>query len=178
MALPTGPTLPPGPTLPSGPTLPPGLAFRRPATLVATCFGIGLLPLAPGTWASLAALPLGWLVLATFGLPGVAAAAAALFAVGWWTASKVIARGGDHDPSYIVIDEVAGQLVALSVAPAEPLYYAAAFVGFRFFDIVKPWPVSWADRSIEGGLGVMLDDVIAGLYVAAILFAASHYLAF
>ncbi len=75
------------------------------------------------------------------------------------------------------MSEVAGQLVALSVVPAEPLYYAAAFVGFRFFDIVKPWPVSWADRSIEGGLGVMLDDAFAGLYIAAILFAASRYLA-
>ena len=167
----------PLPVLPAGPTLPPGLALRRPATLLATCFGIGLLPLAPGTWASLAALPLGWLLHAAFGPPGVAAAAAALFAVGWWTASKVIASGGDHDPSYIVIDEVAGQLVALSVVPADPLYYAAAFVGFRIFDIFKPWPVCWADRSIKGGLGIMLDDVFAGLYVAAILFATSRYLA-
>ncbi len=157
--------------------LPPGLAYRQPATLLATCGGIGLVRWAPGTWGSLVALPVAWFLHVAFGWLGVAAAAVAVFAVGWWASERVIERGGDHDPSYVVIDEVHGQLVALSVVPADPLAYAAALLGFRIFDIVKPWPASWADRSVAGGLGVMLDDAFAGLYVAAILFAAGRYLA-
>ena len=149
--------------------LPPGLALWRPTTLLATCCGIGLLRWAPGTWGSLAALPLAWYLYVAFGWLGVAAAAAAVFAVGWWATSKVIARGGDHDPSYVVIDEVFGQLVALSAVPADPVYYAAAFLAFRIFDVTKPWLAGWADREVAGGLGVMLDDGIAGLYAAAIL---------
>ncbi len=149
--------------------LPPGLALWRPTTLLATCCGIGLLRRAPGTWGSLVALPLAWYLYVALGWLGVAAAAAAVFAVGWWATSKVIARGGDHDPSYVVIDEVFGQLVALCAVPADPVYYAAAFLGFRIFDVTKPWPAGWADREVAGGLGVMLDDGIAGLYAAAIL---------
>ena len=165
-----------GGVLPFAP-LPSGLTHRQPGTIIATCFGIGLLRWAPGTWGSIVALPLGWYLYAAFGGLGVAVAAAAAFAVGWWATNRVIESGGDHDPSYVVIDEVHGQLIALSVVPADPIYYGAAFFGFRVFDIFKPWPASWADRSVAGGLGVMLDDTFAGLYVAAILFAASRYLA-
>ena len=159
----------PSPETPRAPSL------RHPAVLAATWFGVGFLPRAPGTWASLAALPLGWYLHVAWGPLGVAAAAIALFAAGWWASELVVRLSGEPDPAYIVIDEVAGQLVALAVAPTDLLYYTAAFVGFRFFDIVKPWPVSWADRRVAGGLGVMLDDILAGLYVAAILFAVSFF---
>ncbi len=158
-------------------SLPPGVAFNRPATLIATWFGVGLLPWAPGTWGSLAALPLAWTAVAgldPFAFPVVIAL---LFAAGWWASAEVVERDGGADPSYIVVDEVVGQLIALSVVPADPLYYALAFLGFRFFDIVKPWPISWADRSVKGGLGVMLDDVFAGLAVAIVFVVYLYFVA-
>ncbi len=159
------------------PTPPPGVAFERPATLIATWFGVGLLPRAPGTWGSLAALPLAWIVVAGLGPFAFPVVIALLFVAGWWASADVVERGGGGDPSYIVVDEVVGQLIALSVVPADPLYYALAFLGFRFFDIVKPWPISWADRSVKGGLGVMLDDVFAGLAVAIIFVVYLYFVA-
>ncbi len=158
-------------------SLPAGLGFWRPATLLATWFGVGLLPKAPGTWGSLAALPLAWLLHMAGGSLAVAGGAAVLFLAGWWAAEQVVRHSDDGDPSYVVIDEVAGQLVALAAVPLDPVLYAAAFLGFRAFDILKPWPVGWADRAVKGGLGVMLDDLFAGLYVAAILFTVTRSLA-
>ena len=73
----------------------------------------------------------------------------------------------DHGP--VVIDEVAGMLISLLFLPATWPVMAAAFVAFRVFDIVKPWPASWADRELKGGLGIMLDDILAGLYAAAVV---------
>ncbi len=158
-------------------SLPPGVAFERPSTLIATWFGVGLLPRAPGTWGSLAALPLAWIIVAELGPLAFPVVIALVFAAGWWASAEVVKRGGGADPSYIVVDEVVGQLIALSVVPADPLYYALAFLGFRFFDIVKPWPISWADRRVKGGLGVMLDDVFAGLAVAIIFVVYLYFVA-
>ncbi len=155
------------------PGLPPEVDFWRPPTLVATWFGIGLLPLAPGTWASISALPIAWTLHAAFGAWAVALAAVVVFAIGWWASENFVKRGYTSDPSYIVVDEVAGQLVALVPAALDPVFYAIAFIGFRVFDIMKPWPVGWADREVKGGLGVMLDDLLAGAYVAAILILAT-----
>ena len=151
------------------PGLPPEVDFWRPPTLVATWFGVGLLPLAPGTWASISTLPIAWYLHAAFGAWAVALAALVVFAIGWWASENFAKRGHASDPSYIVVDEVAGQLVALAPAALDPVLYAIALIGFRVFDIMKPWPVGWADREVKGGLGVMLDDLFAGLYVAAIL---------
>ena len=145
----------------------------RPPTLVATWFGVGLLPLAPGTWASISTLPIAWYLHAAFGAWAVALAALVVFAIGWWASENFAKRGHTSDPSYIVVDEVAGQLVALTHAALDPVFYAIAFIGFRVFDIMKPWPVGWADREVKGGLGVMLDDLLAGVYVAAILIVAT-----
>jgi phosphatidylglycerophosphatase A len=80
-----------------------------------------------------------------------------------------VGKTGFEDPGAVVIDEVAGQWLVLAVAPLDVWYFAAAFVLFRVFDIAKPWPVSWADRRIKGGFGVMFDDILAGLYGAAVL---------
>ena len=147
-------------------------SLSDPAMMVATVGGIGLLPVAPGTWGSLAALPLAWLLHGWAGPPAVALAVAVIFLAGWW-ASEALSRrgGGDHDPGYIVIDEVAGQLVVLAVIPPDPLLYAMAFVLFRLFDILKPAFIGWADRAVKGGLGVMLDDLLAGLCGALALYA-------
>ena len=116
-------------------------------------------------------MPLAWLLHMAGGPLAVAGGAAVVFTAGWWAAERVVRHGGDGDPSWVVVDEVAGQLVALAVIPLDPALYAAAFLGFRVFDILKPWPVGWADRALKGGLGIMLDDLFAGLYVVAILLA-------
>jgi phosphatidylglycerophosphatase A len=137
--------------------------------LLATGFGIGLLPFAPGSWASLVTLFFGWLVRSRFGVAGLAAAATILFFLGWAAAARVAAGGSEKDPGCIVVDEIAGQWLALLAAPLDPLAYALAFVLFRAFDIVKPWPVSWADQRVRGGLGIMLDDLMAAVYALLVL---------
>jgi phosphatidylglycerophosphatase A len=147
-----------------------GLAPWHPASLIATWFGAGLLPWAPGTWGSLAALPFAWAIAAVFGVGGLLVAAALAFLLGWWAAERVGRASGVEDQGAIVIDEVAGQWLAVAVAPLDPIAYLLGFLLFRLFDITKPWPASWADRSLPGGLGVMTDDVVAGLYAAAALY--------
>lgn len=148
----------------------------RLARLIATVGGIGYLRPAPGTWGSLAALPLGWLFHVIGGFPLMLVAVAASFLKGLWATRVMTRDSADHDPSEIVIDEVAGQLTALL-----PLSYAAwsmeldilrmwpgwiaAFLLFRLFDITKPWLVGWADRRNDA-MGVMLDDMIAGAFAA------------
>jgi phosphatidylglycerophosphatase A len=147
-----------------------GLSFWHPAALLATGFGTGFLPISPGSWASLAALPAAWATTWLWGVPGLAAAAGLAFAIGWWAASIVAEASGTEDPGAIVIDEVAGQWLALVPAPLDPLAYALAFLLFRLFDIWKPWPAGWADRHVKGGLGIMLDDLLAAVY-AILVFA-------
>jgi phosphatidylglycerophosphatase A len=148
-----------------------GLPLGHPAVLVATWFGTGFLPRAPGSWASLAALPLAWLIRWQWGVPGLAVAAAMLFGIGWWAAGVVAGASGLADPGAIVVDEVAGQWLSLLSAPLDPLLYAVGFVLFRLFDIWKPWPVSSADRHLGGGFGIMLDDALAAVYAALLLLA-------
>ena len=155
-------------------TLPEGRTLWEPSTALATFFGIGLLPIAPGTWASAIALPFAWAIASLGGWPALLAAATGAAAVGWWASARYVAQTGREDPSEIVIDEVAAQWLALCVVPVSLVAYFAAFFVFRLFDTLKPWPASWADREVEGGAGVMLDDVFAGVY-AAIALALLHY---
>ncbi|MDR3438287.1 phosphatidylglycerophosphatase A [Telmatospirillum sp.] len=149
------------------------VSLKDPAALLATWFGAGLLPKAPGTWGSLAALPFAWVIMAIGGWQALSAAAIVVFLVGWWAADRVVTDMGVEDPGLIVIDEVVGQWLVLLPVPLEPWHYLLGFVLFRLFDIAKPWPVSWADRQIKGGLGVMLDDVLAGIYGIVVLLALS-----
>ena len=146
-----------------------GLPFWHPAVLFATWFGTGLLPVMPGTWGSLVALPCAWAIRALWGPAGLAAAAGITFAIGCWAAAKVAKASPVQDPREIVIDEVAGQWLALLPASLDPLPYALAFLLFRIFDICKPWPVRWADRQLHGGPGIMLDDLLAAVYAALAL---------
>jgi phosphatidylglycerophosphatase A len=156
--------------------LPTGLSVRTPAGLAATWFGVGFLPKAPGTWGSLAALPFAWAIHQTLGRPGLAAAIVIVFVVGVWSSTVIVGRGGSGDPSAIVVDEVVGQWLVLVVVHPDVFLYAAGFVLFRAADIVKPWPVSWVDRRVKGGLGVMLDDVAAAAYAAAVLYGLARWL--
>ena len=143
----------------------------RPANAIATWFGVGLLPKAPGTWGSLAALPFAWLIAVYAGQLWLLAAAAVLFATGT-AASQAYGRAkGISDSPEIVVDEVAGQWLTLTVVPPDVLLYAVGFVLFRIADIVKPWPASLVDRKMKNGIGVMLDDVVAAIYASVLLLA-------
>ncbi|KIN79498.1 Phosphatidylglycerophosphatase A [Sulfitobacter mediterraneus KCTC 32188] len=146
------------------------------AKLIGTFMGVGYIRPAPGTWGSLAALPYGWLLHVIGGLPLLLVGIVVGFLKGWWATAQMTKGSDDHDPSEIVVDEVIGQWIALI-----PLSYAAgsmgisilnmwpgwiaAFILFRLFDITKPWIIGWADRRGDA-LGVMLDDVIAGVFAA------------
>ena len=156
--------------------LPEGLVFRHPAVLVATWFGTGLLPKAPGTWGSLAALPFAWAIQKGGGTTALAIAAAGLFVIGVWASAVYVRHAGGGDPAAVVVDEVVGQWLVLLAASPDLIHYAAGFVLFRVADILKPWPVSWADREVEGGTGVMLDDVLAAVYAGAALYLAVQWL--
>lgn len=154
----------------------PRMDLRDPAVLVATWFGTGLLPGAPGTWGSLAALPIAWLLQWGLGSLGLTAAIVVVFAVGLWSVGRVVGGAMGDDPAQVVIDEVAGQWLTLLFAGPHLALYLAGFVLFRLFDILKPWPVGWVDRSLKGALGVMLDDILAGLYAGAALAALAWWM--
>lgn len=156
--------------------LPKGVAFWHPACLVATWFGAGLLPRMPGTWGSLAALPFAWIIHSQGGPLLLAIASAAIFMIGWWAASYYVVRSHEADPGAIVVDEVAAQWLVLAVAPLNPWYYLLAFMMFRAADVLKPWPASWADRTLKGGFGVMADDILAAPYAMIVVFGLAELL--
>lgn len=166
---------------------------------LATMFGIGRARFAPGTWGSLAAailayplllLPLGW--IAMIAGVGVLVLLGSKASQAYMEAHRIDEENILHDPSAIVVDEWAGQWLTYSVwhlwllgmagsaeaagqlladMASSPLHLFYGFVLFRFFDIFKPWPINWADRRIKGGVGVMLDDLLAALFAGTILFA-------
>jgi phosphatidylglycerophosphatase A len=144
----------------------------HPAVVLATGFGVGLAPVAPGTCAALAALLAAWPIRTACGLAGLAVAVALVFGLGCWAADLAAKSSGVADPGWVVLDEIAGQWATLLAAPLDPLAFALAFVLFRLFDIWKPWPVGWADRHVKGGFGIMLDDLLAAGYAALVLKAA------
>ncbi len=130
---------------------------------IATGFGAGRMPKAPGTWGSLAAL-LPWLLLRWLTLPAYLLMLAALFVVGCAAAGSAEKILDKADAGPIVIDEIVGMFITLTLAPHHPAAWLLGFVLFRIFDIFKPFPVSWFDSHIHGGIGIMMDDVVAGLY--------------
>lgn len=136
--------------------------LRHPLGWVATGFGSGLSPLAPGTVGSLVAL-LPWLALRALPLPAYALVLTAVFALGVWAAQWVIDRLGAEDPGMVVIDEFVGVWIALFAAPPGIVWTLSGLLLFRLFDIAKPWPVGCADRRLKGGFGAMADDALAGL---------------
>lgn len=146
-----------------------GLSLGHPAALIATGFGAGFLPVGPGSWGSLTALIAAWFIVAHAGYAALATAAAIAFALGWWASARVVKASGLADPRFVVIDEIAAQWLVLLAVPLDRRWYAAAFLLFRLFDILKPWPIRTVERRVAGGLGVMLDDVMAGLYAVLLL---------
>jgi phosphatidylglycerophosphatase A len=147
------------------------LSYWHPASLIATGFGIGNAPIASGSWASLAVLPVAWLIAERFGGLWLIAAAALALLAGLWASARYCLASGEKDPSRIVIDEIAGQFLALApIATPDPVLYGIGFFVFRIFDIFKPWPAGWCDRELEGSPGVMFDDIVAGLYAAIVVY--------
>ena len=140
------------------------------ASVVATVGGIGRSRFAPGTMGSLAAILPAWALLVSYGALGPLALTAVVFVIGYWASDIYVLAGRVDDPKEIVIDEVAGQSLTIAFLPAtsHPLWILAAFVAFRFFDILKPWPVSLAERRLADGLGVMADDIVAALYAGVV----------
>lgn len=145
--------------------------------IVATWFGSGLLPKAPGTWGSLAAIPFAYIISVYTCTYALVFGTVALFFIGIWASDKIEKSAQTKDPRFIVVDEVVGQWIALLPLPflysfLDPNSFylfpapiaAVAFIAFRIFDIWKPWPVNFADKNVSGGYGIMLDDVIAGMY--------------
>ncbi len=135
---------------------------------IATGAYSGYLPKAPGTWGSLVGVLL-WLVLGRLEPTTYWAAIAFFFVIGVYSAGaaeKILDRG---DPGVVVIDEIVGVLIALAMVPIHPVTAILGFCLFRFFDILKPFPVGWLDRHLHGGLGIMLDDVAAGLQALMVL---------
>jgi phosphatidylglycerophosphatase A len=137
-------------------------------------FGSGLAPKAPGTWGTLAAVPLYWL-MAPLDLATYLALTGILLALGIWLCGRVGRELGVHDHPAIVWDEVVGYLITMTAVAPGILPTVLGFVLFRLFDILKPWPVSYFDRQVGGGWGVMLDDVVAGLMALAVLQLLLHY---
>ena len=158
------------------------LVLTTPEHLFAFGFGAGLAPVAPGTFGTLAALPLAWGLHYVGGITAMVIATAVLFVAGYWASFEMLA-GRKEDPSEIVIDEVVGMLIALwplsaglTMAGTDPAIFpwpgwVGGFVMFRFFDIVKPPPVSWADR--PGPFGIMFDDVVAGALAGSVMLLAA-----
>lgn len=157
---------------------PAGLRAPLWATLVATCLGVGRLRPAPGTWASLTAALLWWLLASSIPLTSRTAVLAALILLaivaGVPAASRVAQASGLEDPPTIVIDEVAGQWIALLLAPVSWKTLLLSFILFRGFDIWKPPPVRQLER-LPGGWGIVFDDVAAGLYALAAIEVIRHF---
>ena len=130
---------------------------------LATGFYEGKIGKAPGTWGSLAAL-LPWLLIKDLPLPLYGLVLVAVFVLGFFVAGSAEKILDSPDAGCIVIDEFLGMFVTLFAAPPHPLAWALGFALFRIFDIGKPFPVSWFDQRIHGGIGIMMDDVVAGLY--------------
>jgi phosphatidylglycerophosphatase A len=153
------------------------LAFTTLTGFVALGFGSGLSPKAPGTMGSLAALvlaiPLQYLPVAAYGLLLLAA-----FVLGIYCCEKTSQRMAVQDPGAIVWDEIVAMWLVLAFVPADWMWWLSAFLLFRLFDIVKPWPIRWLDQTMKGGAGIMCDDLLAAVYAIAILLLAQRFLPF
>ncbi len=146
--------------------IPEELDKKEPYVWLASWFGFGFLRPAPGTWGSLGALPFGLLIYIFGGINILYACIIIFTIIGLWAAAKFDKAMNGHDSKMIVIDEVVGQWIALVPTALNPILIIVSFLFFRVFDILKPWPVSFFDKDVDGAAGVMCDDIVAGLMAA------------
>lgn len=139
----------------------------NPANFLALGAGSGLAPKAPGTFGTLAAIPIVLLMPSNVAI--YCAIVLVLFAAGVWLCDTCANNLGVHDHPAIVFDEWVGYLITMVAAPRSWMFLALGFALFRLFDILKPWPIGMADKRVSGGLGIMVDDVIAGVFAAMTL---------
>jgi len=144
-----------------------------PALFLAFGFGSGLAKKAPGTCGTVAAIPLYWLIIQA-GLPIYSLLTVIATIAGIWICGIAADKLGEHDFGGIVWDEVAGYLITMWLVPFSWQAALLGFVLFRIFDIIKPWPIKWIDQKVQGGLGIMLDDVLAGVFAGALLWIAAQ----
>ena len=146
----------------------PATVFTDPIHFLAFGFGSGLAPVAPGTFGTITAIPV-FLLLSNLSTVGYTVITLLFFLLGIWLCGQSAEKLGVHDHGGIVWDEIVGLLITLFAVPVSWLWILLGFLLFRFFDIVKPWPIRWLDRQVSGGLGIMVDDVLAGVYAWIIL---------
>lgn len=149
---------------------------------LAAGLGSGWLPKAPGTWGSLAALPLAWLLIEWGGVTVLFAATFLFLLLGCWICVDVLQRIPDKDPGWVVIDEWVGLWLCMGllalVLGTGPWVYLLAFIAFRLFDIFKPWPISWVETLGPPWWSIMADDVAAGVIGAGVVLIAAAMLGF
>ncbi len=156
------------------------ISLKNPWHLLATGFGSGLSPILPGTMGTLAAVPL-YLLLVQMPLPLYIMVVFGSCIIGIKICQVTSDDMGVHDHGSIVWDEFSGFWITMMVVPILDIYIfdwkwlVAGFILFRFFDMVKPWPIGWLDRRVQGGLGIMLDDIVAGLMAAISLWVLGRY---
>jgi phosphatidylglycerophosphatase A len=151
--------------------LTPRQILSHPILFMAFGFGSGLAKKAPGTFGTLAAIPVYWLFAQTDSLI-YSLLTIFVTVVGVWVCDIAAEKLGEHDFGGIVWDEIAGYLITMWLVPLTWQTIIAGFILFRFFDILKPWPIKWLDRKVHGGFGIMIDDVLAGVFAGALLLLA------
>lgn len=153
----------------------PGLNLVNPVHLLAFGFGSGVIPKAPGTWGTVVAIPIYLLIQ---GLPLIPylVVVIAMTLLGIWLCHVTAKDLGVHDHPGIVWDEIVGFLITMIAAPSGWLWLLIGFVLFRLFDILKPWPIRTVDNGVEGGLGIMLDDVLAGIMALVCLQLLAYFI--
>jgi phosphatidylglycerophosphatase A len=161
-----------------------GLKLSNPLHLAAVGFGSGLAPVAPGTFGTLAAIPLFYL-LAILSIEWYVTVLIVTSLVGFWFCHAATKAMGVHDHKAIVWDEFVGYWITMmpilliypdsQIESIPTIWVVIGFVLFRFFDVLKPFPISWLDRNVEGGIGIMLDDIVAGIFSAIGLFILIKY---
>ncbi|NVK21297.1 MAG: phosphatidylglycerophosphatase A [Kangiellaceae bacterium] len=148
------------------------IVFSNPIHLLAFGFGSGLLPKAPGTWGTLVAIPI-WFYMAMLSVPLYLSLTILLSIIGIAICHYSAKKLGVHDHPGIVWDEICGYLITMAAAPYGIFWALLGFLLFRIFDILKPWPIKWLDKKVDGGFGIMIDDILAGVFTCMILQAAS-----
>lgn len=151
------------------------IALGSPSGLLAFGFGSGLSPFAPGTMGTLMAIPF-LLALKALGVAGFWIALVFLFVLGVFVCERVSRKLGVHDHGGIVWDEMVGYWLSAAFIPLQWPWLLAAFILFRFFDIVKPWPIRQLDSKVSGGFGIMIDDVVAALFTVLVLAGFQYFL--
>lgn len=154
------------------------LNLKKPYVWLATWGGAGFLRPAPGTWGSATSIPVGLIVYSLWAAPGMIIGILLITLAGYWSAALFDQSTGGHDNKMIVIDEAAGQWIALLAAihfmGLHIITVTLSFLLFRLFDILKPWPISYIDRHMSGASGVMADDILAGLIAALCLIGIDY----